>query len=299
MKYTDSKKINSGNKASMKADSDIESAYKKAIEFAVSHYENFPVISFFLNNEIRKHVAIIYWFARTADDIADEGVSDDEQRLSKLNRFEERLRELLKGNPETEFEKALKSTVETCTLDTALFFDLLKAFKQDVTKNRFGNADELFSYCRYSANPVGRLFLQLHGIHNPEAYEFSDKICTALQLTNFLQDVPADFKRNRIYFPADEMNRTFVTENMFELNKINDNLKLLVIISVERAQKLFDEGKPLLKFLAGKLKFQIKWTILGGEEILNKIRKNNFNIFDNRPELSKTDFIRLLIKSFI
>jgi phytoene/squalene synthetase len=151
-------------------------------------------------------------------------------------------------------------------------------------KKRYQSFEQLIDYCKYSANPVGRLILELNGIRDNNAFHYSDKICTALQLINFYQDVKIDYNMNRIYFPKDEMNIFAVTENMFELNKINLNLEKLVKYNIDRAGKILDEGKNLLEFLPVRLKIEIKWTVLGGMEILNKIRKNNFNIF-TRPKL--------------
>ena len=240
-------------------------AYKSALIFAKTHYENFPVVSFLIPEYLRKHVAIIYWFARTADDIADEGDFPVQERLEKLNEFEENFNKALKGEYQSVFLEALHSTIIERKLSPEHFTDLLKAFRQDITKTGYENYQEVLDYCRNSANPVGCLILQLHGIRNEEAYIYSDRICTALQITNFLQDVKTDFKKGRIYIPGDEMARAGVTRNMFEDNEINRNFKRLIEFNIDRTQLLFDEGRKLLNFLKGRLKYEIKWTILGGE----------------------------------
>ena len=275
-----------------------DSAYIAAEKFAREHYENFPVVSVFIKKELRKHVAIIYWFARTADDIADEGNLPDNQKIALLNDFEFRLTSLLKGNYENDYEAALNNTITSCKLSQQLFYDLISAFRQDLTKKRYDSFNELLDYCSRSANPVGRLILELHGIRNEAAFYHSDQMCTALQLINFYQDVNIDYIRGRIYFPIDEMERFCVTEKVFELSENNLNLQKLVIYNVDRAADMLRQGKDLIKFLPGRLKFEIKWTILGGNEILSKIRKNKFNIFI-RPKLRKSDFIRLLFKSIV
>jgi squalene synthase HpnC len=275
-----------------------ESAYKSAEKFAQEHYENFPVISFLVKKELRKHIAIIYWFARTADDIADETNQPDEDKIINLNHFEGRLTSLLNGNFENDYEAALYNTITVMHLTHSLFYDLLTAFKQDLVKKRYQSFDELLNYCKYSANPVGRLILELNNIRDNNAFYYSDEICTALQLINFYQDVQIDLSMNRIYFPMDEMTMFAVTENMFELNKINHNLEKLVKYNVERADKILEEGQKLLEFLPGRLKTEIKWTILGGKEVLNKIKKNSFNIF-TRPKLNKFDFLILFLKSLV
>ncbi len=274
-----------------------EKAYNKALEFAQNHYENFPVVSFLVPKNLRKHIAIIYWFARTADDFADEGNFSAEVRLQKLNNFEERLTNLLNNDFQNEFEFALSETIKEKKLSPEYFYNLLKAFKQDVIKKRYNDFEELIDYCGNSANPVGRLILNFTEFEIEEAFDFSDKICTALQLTNFYQDVSIDFQKGRIYLPQDEIRKFDVDENQFEIKEINLNLRQLIKFNVERAEKLFEEGKPLLKFLKGRLKYEIGWTILGGEAILKKIRKNNFDVLQ-RPKLSKKDFLILLLKSF-
>lgn len=271
-------------------------AYKSALHFAKTHYENFPVVSFLIPEALKKHAAIIYWFARTADDIADEGNLSSEERLNKLNLFEEDFKKALKGEYKSDYERALHQTITEKELSTEHFSDLIKAFRQDVTKTEYENYQEVLDYCRYSANPVGSLILELHGIRNDDAYIYSDRICTALQITNFLQDVKTDFEKGRIYLPKDELARAGITKSMFGGNEINLNFKRLIEFNINRTQLLFDEGRKLLKFLKGRLKYEIKWTILGGEEILKKIRENDYNVF-KRPELTKADFMKLLIKS--
>ncbi len=275
----------------------LNSAYNSALKFAKSHYENFPVVSFLIKKNLRKHIAIIYWFARTADDIADEGDMDPVHRISKLENFELRLKELINGNFTNDFEYALHNTIIKKKLNPAHFYNLLKAFKQDVVKTRYENFGELLNYCNHSANPVGRLVLELHDIRDERLFLLSDKICTALQLTNFYQDVSNDIEKGRIYFPTDEMKLFSVSEKEFEKKEFSVNLQQLVKHQVSRAENLFYEGEELLNFLSGRLKLEIKWTIFGGLAILNKIKNNDFNIF-KRPVLTKTDFLKLLLKSF-
>ncbi len=277
----------------------LNQAYKSAISFTKNHYENFPVVSFLIPKNLRKHVAILYWFARTADDFADEGNFSEGERLEKLNNFEFRLKQLLNGKAESDYEIALANTINEKNLNAENFYNLIKAFRQDVIKNRYENFDEVIDYCKRSANPVGRLILELFDIRSEEAIKYSDKICTALQLTNFLQDVSIDYKKGRIYLPKDEMNILQITEKLFEDKENNHKLKQLVKNNVDRVQNLFDEGKNLFPLLSGRLKVEIIWTVAGGEEILDQIRKNDYNVLNNRPELSKTRMVNLFLKSLI
>ncbi|QQS37717.1 MAG: squalene synthase HpnC [Ignavibacteriales bacterium] len=276
----------------------IEAAYDSALKFAGDHYENFPVISFFVPKKLRKHVAIIYWFARTADDISDEGILSDEERISGLDKFKEEFSKSLSGDFETEYHAALANTVDTMKLNPDNFYNLISAFRQDVTKKRYNSFDEILDYCRRSANPVGRLILELYNIRNEEAFLYSDKICAALQLANFYQDISIDRQKGRLYLSLDELSEYSVNENMFEFKENSLNLKQLLKHNVDRTENMLYEGKELLKFLKGRLKYEISWTILGGLETLNKIKKIDYNVLNIRPVLSKADFLKLLIKSF-
>ncbi len=273
--------------------------YNEARRLVKTHYENFPVVSFLVPGRFRNDIAIIYWFARTADDYADEGSYSSSIRLEKLEAFEDRLKLLLQQNSATNLEAALKNTIVTRRINHEYFFKLLKAFKQDVVKSRYTDFNEVMDYCSKSANPIGRILLELFDIRNEEAFFYSDKICTALQITNFIQDTKVDYGKGRIYYPADEMEKFGVNEKMFEMKEISDNLKKLIEFSVNRVQSLFDEGKPLREFLSGRFKYEIAWTIKGGEEILNKIRGSDFDILTERPVLTKSDYLKLIIKSFI
>lgn len=278
--------------------SEIKSAYDSAIGFAKTHYENFPVVSLLVPKELRKHIAIIYWFARTADDIADEGNITEAERLNRLNEVEESFNASFNGKFDSPFNQALHQSIMEKQLTPKLFLDLLQAFKQDVVKKRYMDFQEVLDYCQNSANPVGRLILELFDIRSNEAVIYSDKICTALQLTNFYQDIEIDYDKERIYFPEDEMKAFNVNEKLFALKENNVNLKQLLQYNIQRTQQMFDEGKNLLKYLDGRLKLEIKWTILSGEAVLQKIRDNDYKIFNSRPKLTKKDFSLLLIKSF-
>lgn len=276
------------------ANYNIDTAYKEALEFTKSHYENFPVVSFLLPKKIRKDVAVIYQFARQADDIADEGNFTSEERINQLSEYRGSFSQALDGNLQNEFWAALTQTIKEKNLTSSNFLNLLTAFEQDVTKKRYNDFTELQNYCSNSANPVGRIILELNGIYDDEANRYSDAVCTALQLTNFYQDVGIDIQKDRIYIPKNEMQNFDVDENMFLLSDINRKFKKLIQFQVERTEKLFDDGKKLLTKLPWRLKRQIDWTIKGGEAILSKIRDNDFDVLNQRPTLSKKDFVKLL-----
>lgn len=270
----------------------------KILDKTLKHYENFPVASFLIPKHIRKDVAIIYWFARTADDLADEGILTPDERIKMLNDFENEFFLALKNKSVNKLFILLRQTIRNNNLTESLFFDLLSAFRQDITKKRYSDFSEVLKYCQKSANPVGRLILELVNIRDEKIKLLSDKICTALQLTNFYQDTKADFQKGRVYYPSNEMSNFNVSESFFELQKTTKNLSSLVKFNVDRAQLLFDQGKEITKYLPGRMKLEIKWTIAGGEKILDKIRKNSYDVFSDRPQLSKLNYFSILVKSF-
>lgn len=270
---------------------------KASVSLAKTHYENFPVASFLLPKSKRSDIALIYWFARTADDFADEGQFSASERISALNSIEKYFLDSLNGIYVNNEFKGLSDVVVRNNLNPVDFINLISAFRQDVIKKRYENFDEILDYCKRSANPVGRIVLDIFNIRNADAYNYSDKICTALQLTNFYQDIEIDYNKGRIYFPFDEMKHFNVDENMFEMKENNPNFSALLKYSIDRTRVLFSEGKNLFPFLKGRLKTEIKWTVAGGEKILSKIEKNNYQIFGNRPKLNKTDIITILLKS--
>lgn len=277
----------------------IEQGYADALKLAKSHYENFPVVSLLVPKKLQKHIAVVYWFARTADDFADEGNLSGDERMNSLIKFEQRFTCAISGESENFLEIALAETIKTKNLNPNHFLNLLKAFKQDVTKKRYNNFDEVLDYCKHSANPVGRIILELFDIRDPEAFAYSDRICTALQLTNFLQDSSIDFERGRIYYPVSEMEKFGVEEKLFEIKENNHNFQQLVEYNLVRIERLFDEGKNLFPFLNGRLKIEVVWTVYGGQAILNKIRRNKFDVLNSRQSLSRFDNFKLIVKSVL
>jgi squalene synthase HpnC len=245
------------------------------------------------------HIAVVYQFARQADDLADESKDTAEKKLHLLDLYEKEFTNSLIGKYNNEFWSALHSTIEKYSLTPQYFYDLINAFKQDVVKNRFMTFEEVINYCSYSANPVGRIILEFFNIRDDESCQYSDNICTALQLTNFYQDVSIDIQKNRIYIPLDEIEKFGVTINQFDLKKNNANFEKLVEFQVVRTKKYFKDGSQLLKRLPRKLKRQIYMTILGGEKILDKIEQLNFNVINNHPKISKVDYIVILLKALM
>ena len=196
-----------------------------------------------------------------------------------------------------DFDFALHKTVTEKNLGPEHFYALISAFKQDVIKKRYFDYEEVLDYCERSANPVGRIILELYGIRNERADYYSDRVCTALQLANFYQDVKIDLAKDRIYIPQNEMDRYGVEEKQFELGQNNIKFQQLMRFQVDRNKELFREGRGLLNFLSGRLKMQISWTILGGEKILERIEKIDYDVLSIRPKLNKLDYLSLMLKS--
>lgn len=271
--------------------------YSTAQKLASSHYENFPVISVFLPIELRKHVAIIYWFARTADDIADEGNSGSRERTSSLEEMENKLSFVMENGSPEPLWAALKETIRQYELPVSLFVDLLSAFRQDITKTRYADKNEILDYCRRSANPIGRLLLHLFQVKGERAYELSDKICSALQLVNFYQDVSRDIKINRIYIPQELLKKFDIDEGNYLNGKPGEGFNELLEEILIESENMLKDGQILLSYLPFRLRIEIGFTIAGGLEIIKKIRNIGYQVYRIRPVLTKIDYLRLFIYS--
>lgn len=254
----------------------------------VAHYENFPVASWLLPAALRGPVATIYRFARTADDIADEGDAPPEARLRGLDAS--RLQLAQPGAP-------VARLIREYELPEQLFRDLLDAFAQDVTKHRYANYGELLDYCRRSANPVGRLLLHLFKRTSETDLAQSDAICSALQLVNFWQDVAPDYARGRVYLPQDEMARHAVSERHIAHAVCDDAWRALMRFQVRRTRELMLSGAPLGRSLPGRLGLEIRATVQGGLRILEKIERAGFDVFRRRPVLAWFDWPLLLARA--
>ncbi len=278
---------------------ELNEAYKQAIELTKSHYENFPVLSFFISKKLRKHVAVVYQFARQADDIADEGKLDDNARIKKLDEYLNNFEAALRKNFTSNFWLALQNTITEKNLDPQNFRNLITAFKQDLVIKKYESYKDLLGYCQNSANPVGRIILELNQIKSEEANKYSDNICTALQLANFYQDVSLDIKKGRVYIPQEDFGLFEINDSIITKQNVNNSFKNLMKYEIERTKQLFDEGKKLLKYLPLRLRLQIMVTIKGGESILEKIESSNYDVLTKRPKLTKSDFLILFSKAII
>ncbi len=218
--------------------------------------------------------------------------------MENLELYKSDFSKCLEGKYENDFWAALHNTINQFNLTPKYFFDLLSAFRQDISTARYNSIIDLLNYCERSANPVGRIILEFFTVRDEQSLKYSDAVCTALQLTNFYQDISIDIKKKRIYIPLDELAKFGVSENQFELMENNTNFEQLVSYQVERVKKLFVEGRKLIDRLPKQLKRQIYMTILGGEMILFKIEKSNFGVIDHRPKLSVYDYCKIFTKTF-
>src|SRR5438067_8490871 len=265
---------------------------------SVGHYENFPVASLLLPRRWREPVELIYRFARSADDIADEGDDPNDVRLSKLSVYRAEIARIARGEPpQAPLFRDIARIVRDCGLPLGLFGDLLDAFTQDVTKKRYANFAELLDYCRRSANPVGRLLLHLFKRTSEQDLAGSDAVCTALQLINFWQDVEIDFANGRVYLPQDEMARHGVSERHIAEQRCDAAWRALLAFQVERARTMVLSGQPLARSLPGRIGLEIRATIQGGLRILEKIERARYDVFRRRPVLRAFDWPLLLARA--
>ena len=311
----------------------MNGTYRYCGWIAARHDENFPVASRLLPRRMRPHVAAVYAFARSADDFADEKRYEG-RSLELLQQWRKNLWAACNGAaggnrypvpiagwvPGTDVSQhpiflALADTVRRCDLPVRLLDDLLTAFIMDVTQRRYADWDELLTYCRYSANPVGRLVLLLCGIRDEELHRRSDDICTALQLANHWQDLAIDLARDILYIPQDLINQHGVSEaDLLSFPRKRESggridprfreddvawtrFQALMKELVNRARALFDSGEPLVRHLNGGFRLEIALTLAGGRAILDKIEAAGYDVFRRRPVLSAADKLCLLTRA--
>jgi squalene synthase HpnC len=259
-----------------------------------AHYENFPVASPLLPAELRAPVRVIYAFARSADDLADEGDASASERIAALNAYERELDHIDAGRAtSSDLFQQLALTLKEHHLNTQLLRDLLSAFRQDVVQTRYASFDELLDYCSRSANPVGRIMLALSDQYSPDMLEQSDAICSALQLINFCQDVAIDSKKSRIYIPQEDLAKFNVSELLIAEGKADHRWRSLMQFQVARARSLMLKGAPLATHVGGRLGWELRFIVHGGLRILEKIEAVNYDVFNRRPTLKKYDWLLL------
>jgi len=273
-----------------------DNGYRWCERMAATHYENFPVASRFLPAHLRPHVAAIYGFARTADDFADEPRYQGRRREA-LDRWEQLLEGCYHREVQHPVFMALRDTVRRHNIPIGPLKALLTAFRMDLTKHRYGTFQELRQYCVHSANPVGQLVLYIHGHRQPELHRFSDEICTALQIANFLQDLSVDIPRGRCYVPEEDLVHFGVTREDLLAQRHTPDFKELMRFSLERTRSLFHRGRPLIRQVSPGLSMELEATWRGGMAILQRIQDMDFEVLDRRPVLERIDVAGIAVRS--
>ena len=273
--------------------------YAVCERIAREHYENFPVASLLMPREMRRHVAAVYAFARTADDFADEGEIAAAERHARLADWEHRVRVAHAGGAERDGSDAsaifaaLEQTMAACRLPLEPFTELLSAFHQDVDVTRYATWSDVMDYSRRSANPVGRLVLRISGRDEPALDASSDALCTALQLTNFWQDVERDWRKGRVYLPADVMAAHGAGEAAIAEGVMSPPLRAALADAAARTRNLFEWGRYVCEQVRGRLGVELRATWLGGSRILDRLERAGFDVFRARPSLGLRDALPL------
>jgi phytoene synthase len=272
--------------------------YDVCLAIARAHYENFPVASLLMPRHMRRDIAAVYAFARAADDFADEGDRPADVRHALLDEWAHRLRAAAAGTARDDGTEAgaifaaLEQTMAARNLPPALFTDLLSAFRQDVDVTRYATWADLMDYCRRSANPIGRLVLRIATpAHTVDAAldASSDALCTALQLTNFWQDLERDAEKGRVYLPADLLALQGIDASAIAAREMTPSLMAALIDAATRTRNLFEWGRFVCEQVRGRLGLELRATWLGGTRILDRLEASGFDVFARRPSLTWRD----------
>ncbi|MFK5984616.1 MAG: squalene synthase HpnC [Pseudomonadota bacterium] len=281
----------------------LKSAYIHCQKIAQQHYENFPVASRFLPKKLRQPICVIYAFARTADDFADEGDLETSKRLLLLQDYHQQLEQI--SNHSTNSKQAifiaLADVIRNFKLPIILFHNLLEAFEQDAVQTQYQNHQQLLDYCKKSASPIGQLMLYLHNQASTENLDYSDNICSALQLINFLQDMQQDaLESKRLYIPLEDIHNLNIDpqqliKQIASGQDYNESEALLIKQQIHQAEQLLLAGTPLIRQLSGRFQFEIALIVNSGIKIIHKLKQAND--FSYRPRLNRLDKITILFKT--
>lgn len=294
----------------MTDDPALRRAYASCQRLVRQHYENFPVASRLLSAAIRPHIAAVYAFARRADDFADEGTRSPAERLALLDDWQARLLacqstgsgdgRLTPGDAMTDdVFRALAHTMRCFDLPPALFVDLLSAFRQDVTQHRYGSWDALLDYCRRSANPVGRIVLRISGYRDDRLDRASDCVCSALQITNFLQDFRTDWRQGRLYVPAEVYETFGARVDGLDETRLTPAWRAAIAACTERTRGLFADGRHVCNGVGGRLRLELRMTWLGGMRILDRLERTGYDSPTGRPTLGLADALPLFWNALV
>ncbi|HSZ16436.1 MAG TPA: squalene synthase HpnC [Terracidiphilus sp.] len=274
----------------------LEEARAWCKQLAETHYENFHVATWFLPKALRPHFHSIYAYCRISDDLGDE-VGDSSAALALLDFWGTELDACYEGRARHPVFVALAETIRACAIPKEPFADLLIAFRQDQTVTRYRSMRDVLDYCRYSANPVGRLVLYTCGYSDEERFRLSDATCSALQLANFWQDVRVDFAKGRVYLPQEDMQRFGVTDETIAKGIATQSFRALLDYEVDFARRLFEEGIPLIGMVDRDLAVDLDLFSRGGLEILHAIERRDFDVLSARPAISKRTKLALALRA--
>ena len=278
----------------------LRAAYAECERLARTHYENFPVASWLLPAPMRPHVAALYAFARTADDIADEGRRPDAERLRLLDDWQNRLHACVTDcAADDRVFLALGATIRACHLPVSLFDDLLSAFRQDITTHRYDTWTGVLDYCRRSANPVGRLVLRIAGHDDARLDRSSDALCTALQLANFWQDLDRDWQNGRLYVPLDDVAAERACLQDLDERHMTEPWQRVMRRVAARTRLSFDAGRDVCNGVRGRLRYELRLTWLGGTRILDHLDAIDYDVFMFRPTLGMKDAPSLIARALL
>ncbi|HTT63760.1 MAG TPA: squalene synthase HpnC [Bryobacteraceae bacterium] len=261
---------------------------------ATHHYENFQVVSFLLPKRLHQDFYNVYAWCRWADDLGDE-MGDPQESLRLLAWWREQLQAMYDGQATHPVLVALRGTVRRHSIPQEPFDDLIRAFEQDQTVTRYQSWEDVYAYCRYSANPVGRLVLYLCGYSDTQRQRLSDATCTALQLANFWQDVAVDLEKDRVYIPLEVLARHGYTLEDLYARRMTPAFRQVMREIAARARELFVEGLPLSSLVDRRLALDIDLFSRGGMRILDKIAGQDYDVLSRRPAISKAERVWLLL----
>ncbi len=279
-------------------DSTLDESLRYCTRLAKSHYENFLVATFFIPSDLKQDFYNLYAYCRISDDLGDES-GGAEKALPLLYWWEEELKACYKGSPRHPVFKALEVTNQRHKIPIEPYFDLLTAFRQDQVVKRYDTYESLLNYCKFSANPVGRLVLFLCGYSDSQRQKLSDATCTALQLANFWQDVVRDYDIGRIYIPQEDMERFHVSEEDISAKRFTPQFAELMRFECERTMELFREGMALHSMVNRKVRLDIEMFGRGGMEVLRLIKARNYDVLTKRPEIPKSRQIAILLRRML
>ena len=299
----------------------LADAYAECEKLARSHYENFPVASHLLPAAMRPHVAALYAFARVADDLADEGSAGADARRAQLDRWQAGLHRAVAAPGEDAGAAALGQrdscapdnfdyrdervlmaaghSIRSLGLPIALFDDLVSAFGQDIMTTRYASWCDVLDYCRRSANPVGRLVLRIAGYRDDRMDRSSDALCTALQLTNFWQDLGHDWRIGRLYVPAEAVHGAGASEDTLRGERLTDAWASAIQACTAFTRDRFAEGRAVCDGVRGRLRAELRLTWLGGMRILDRVERGRYQLLHRRPALGAADAPLLVWRALV